>query len=61
MVDNKKEKRKEDTSKYGEFVCSAYHWLPIEKQKEQAEKLSNITSTDKTPKWLFSNIFKTYI
>lgn len=50
MVDNKKEKRKEDTSKYGEFVCSAYHWLPIEKQKEQAEKLSNITSTDKTPK-----------
>ena len=40
------EKRKEDTTKYGEFVCSAYQWLPIEKQKEQAEKLNKITKKD---------------
>ena len=40
------EKRKEDTTKYGEFVCSAYQWLPIEKQKEQAEKLNKITKQD---------------
>jgi len=38
-----KEKKKKNTTKYGEFVCSAYHWLPIEKQKEQAEKMENIT------------------
>ena len=31
-----KEEKKKNTTKYGEFVCSAYHWLPIEKQKEQA-------------------------
>ena len=38
-----KEIKKEDTTKYGEFVCSLDHWLPVEKQKEQAERLSNIT------------------
>lgn len=38
-----KEEKKKNTTKYGEFVCSAYHWLPIEKQKEQAEKMENIT------------------
>lgn len=47
MEENKKEKRKEDTSKYGEFVCSAYHWLPIEKQKEQVKKMENITKSNK--------------
>lgn len=33
----------EDATKYGEFVCSNYHWLPIEKQKEQAKRLGNMT------------------
>ena len=42
-----KEKKKKNTTKYGEFVCSAYHWLPIEKQKEQAEKMENITKISK--------------
>jgi len=42
-----KEKKKKNTTKYGEFVCSAYHWLPIEKQKEQAEKMENITRISK--------------
>ena len=42
-----KEKRKEDTSKYGEFVPSAHHWLPIEQQKKKAEKLSNLTKNKK--------------
>ena len=41
-----KEKKK-NTTKYGEFVCSEYHWLPIDKQKEQAEKLSKITKKQK--------------
>jgi len=35
--------KKEDMTKYGEFVCSAYHWLPVEKQKEQVSKMENIT------------------
>ena len=43
---NKKE-RKEDTTKYGEFVCSAFHWLPIEKQKKQAEEMVKMTKGKK--------------
>ena len=43
MISKKKEKRKEDTTQYGEFVCSLDHWLPIEKQKEQADRLNEIT------------------
>ena len=39
----KEEKRKEDTTKYGEFVPSTHHWLPIEQQKKKAEELANIT------------------
>ena len=37
----------EDTTKYGEFVCSTYHWLPIEKQKEQVEKIEQATRNKK--------------
>lgn len=40
----------ENTTKYGEFVCSTYRWLPIEKQKEQAKKLSKITNSNKKNK-----------
>lgn len=43
MKENKREQRKEDTSKYGEFVPSTHHWIPIEEQKRKAEKLANIT------------------
>ncbi len=42
-----KKQHKEDTTKYGEFVCSNYHWLPPEKQKEQADRLENITKDKK--------------
>lgn len=42
MIEDEKE-HKEDTTKYGEFVCSAYHWLPIEKQKDQAEEMEKMT------------------
>ena len=44
---HKKVPKKEDTTKYGEFVCSTHHWLPIEKQKDRAEELANITEDDK--------------
>ena len=40
----------EDTTMYGEFVCSLDHWLPIEKQKEQAKRLNNITKSNKNKK-----------
>ena len=46
MQKDKKVEKKEDMSKYGEFVCSTFHWLPIEKQKEQAKKMVNITKTN---------------
>lgn len=36
-------KTKENTTKFGEFVCSCYKWLPLKKQKETANKLENIT------------------
>ena len=34
-------------TKYGEFVCSTFHWLPIEKQKEQAKNMANMTNKKK--------------
>ena len=37
----------EDTTKYGEFVCSLDKWLPIEKQKKKAKQLANITKENK--------------
>ena len=43
---HKKVPKKEDTTKYGEFVCSTHHWLPIEKQKDRAEELANMTEED---------------
>ncbi len=41
-----KEKKEcgEDATKYGEFVCSAFHWLLPEKQKKQTKKMENMTN-----------------
>ena len=47
MQKNKTFEEKEDVKKYGEFVCSAYSWLPIEKQKEQVTKMEEITKKSK--------------
>lgn len=33
----------EDTTRYGEFVTSYFAWVPMSKQKENVEKLENIT------------------
>lgn len=41
---------KENKTKYGEFVCTEFKWLPIEKQKEKAEKLDKITKKDECKK-----------
>lgn len=37
------ENKKENTTKYGEQVCSEFAWLPLDKQKEKAEKMAEIT------------------
>lgn len=33
----------EDVSKYGEFVSSYFAWLSLDKQKQNAKKLEQIT------------------
>ncbi len=35
--------KRENTTKYGEDVCSEFAWLPLDKQKENAEKFAKIT------------------
>ena len=34
----------EDVTPYGEFVSSYFAWLTLEKQKENANKMENITN-----------------
>ena len=46
MQKDKRVSKREDMTKYGEFVCSTFHWLPIEKQKEQAKRLVDITKKE---------------
>lgn len=46
MQKDKKNHKRENTTEYGEFVCSAFKWLPIDKQKEQAEELANMTKKE---------------
>ena len=42
--------KKENTTKYGEEVCSEFAWLPLDKQKEKAEKFSKITKSKRKSK-----------
>ena len=37
------EDKKDNTIMFGEEVCSEFVWLPLDKQKENAERLANIT------------------
>ena len=37
----------EDATKYGEFVSTFHKWLPVEKQKEQADEMENMTKDKK--------------
>lgn len=47
MQKDKRVSKREDMTKYGEFVCSTFHWLPLEKQKEQAKDLASMTKNEK--------------
>lgn len=37
----------ENVTKYGEFISSYFAWRSLDKQKEIADKLANITDKDK--------------
>ena len=50
MKKSEDELKIENTTKYGEFVCTEYQWLPLEKQKEQADKMANMTKKEKGKK-----------
>lgn len=40
----------EDATKYGEFISSYFAWVSLPNQKEQVEKLENITDENKRDK-----------
>ena len=42
----KMQKEKEDATKYGEFVSSYFGWVSMEKQKDRAEELEDITKKE---------------
>ena len=33
----------EDTTKYGEFVCSYFAWISLDRQKENVKRMENMT------------------
>ncbi len=43
----KDKKEKEDATKYGEFIPSYFTWLTLREQKENANRLSEITKKNK--------------
>ena len=43
----KDDKKKPNTTKFGEQVCSEFAWLPLDKQKENAEKFDKMTKDKK--------------
>ena len=43
MKKDKEVQRKEDTTKYGEFISSYFAWTTLEKQKENAKHMDKIT------------------
>jgi hypothetical protein len=44
-MQKKKIEDDENVTKYGEFVTSYFSWLPLNKQKERAEQLEDMTKS----------------
>lgn len=42
--------KNDNSTKYGEQVCTEFAWLPLDKQKEKAKKFAKITKTKKRKK-----------
>ncbi len=40
---NKDKEKKDNVTKYGETVCSEFAWLPLDKQKENADRFNEMT------------------
>lgn len=40
---NKDEEKNDNVTLYGEYVCTEFAWLPLDKQKENAKKFAKIT------------------
>lgn len=40
----------EDNTKYGEFVSTYFAWIPLNKQKEKAKEMEEMTKKDKAKK-----------
>ena len=40
--------KKKNTTLYGEEVCSEFAWLPLDKQKEQANRFNEMTKKKKS-------------
>ena len=38
----------EDATQYGEFISTYFAWIPLPDQKENAERMANITKKSKT-------------
>lgn len=47
MKEEKEKNKKEDATKYGEFIPSFFAWKTPDEQKEIADQLANITDEDK--------------
>ena len=43
----KRDVKKKNTTKYGEQVCTEFEWLPLEKQKKNANKFDKMTKKKK--------------
>ena len=37
----------EDATQYGEFISTYFAWIPLPEQKENAERMANITKKSK--------------
>ena len=47
MQKDKKEHKKEDTTKYGEFVSSYFEWITPDEQRQKAKELEQLGKKDK--------------
>lgn len=46
-MDNKEKNMKvEKTTNSSEFICSTYHWLPLEEQKKKAKEMEEMTKNN---------------
>ena len=39
--------KEDNVTKYGEFVCSQFAWLPLDKQKEKTNEMDEMTKNKK--------------